>query len=188
MKKLAVYCGARDDVKPLYKETAKNLGALMAKNNYELVYGGGGTGLMGVLSDEFLEHGGIAHGYTTDLLYGIEKHNKRLENLDVADSMYKRKEKMSMVADGFVILPGGFGTMDEFFDIFVARQLGLHNKPIFIINVDNYWAPLQDLCQKMKDEKFCTTEHLSFLQVFNTPFDFIAHLTLKKDKDLYSFS
>lgn len=121
------------------------MGAVIGRNNMKLVYGGGRVGLMGLVADATLEHGGEVLGIIPNHIKEREVDHPGLTELRVVDTMHERKQLMVDHADAFVILPGGLGTMDEFFEIMTWRQLGLHDKPIVIVNVDGFWNPLLTL-------------------------------------------
>lgn len=167
MKKkfLCVYCGASEKVNKKYYEAAEELGKMIAENGFNMVYGGGRLGLMGRVSNAVIENGGEVVGITTEQLDEREGVQKGLHEVHVVDTMHTRKFKMSQKADAFIIMPGGFGTLDEFFEILTWKQLGLHNKPIIIANIDNYWTKLIKAMQHIADEKFASVAHLEFAEV-----------------------
>ena len=167
-KYLCVYCGASERVDPVYYKAAEELGKLIATNGFNMVYGGGRLGLMGRVSNSVVEHGGLVMGVTTEQLDEREGVQLGLHELHVVDTMHTRKLKMSEKADAFVIMPGGYGTLDEFFEVLTWRQLGLHNKPIIIANINNYWDPLVALFNHIIDTDFARKEHAGFLHVENT--------------------
>ncbi len=176
MRKIGIYCGASDDVPEIYKNAAISLAKFMAKNGYDLVYGGGSTGLMGVVSYTIMQEGGRAYGYTTELLAEREKHNTNITELHITPNMYERKALMARLADAFVILPGGCGTLDEFFDIFVGKQLGVHKKPIFILNIEGYWDSLKALLATMIKESFMPKDHQDLFHTFDHLEPFFDHI------------
>ncbi|GKU82731.1 cytokinin riboside 5'-monophosphate phosphoribohydrolase [Niallia sp. NCCP-28] len=138
----------------MYINEAKLLGKEMAKRQIELVYGGSCVGLMGAVADAVLENGGKAIGVLPDFLAEKEIAHKQLSELIVVKSMHERKAQMAELADGFITLPGGAGTMEEFFEIFTWGQLGLHQKPCGILNTNNYYEPLIRLIHHMADAAF----------------------------------
>ncbi|PKG23996.1 LOG family protein [Niallia nealsonii] len=154
MKRIAVFCGSSNGASPMYIEEAKSLGKEMAKREIELVYGGSCVGLMGAVADAVLENGGKAIGVLPDFLAEKEIAHKQLSELIVVKTMHERKAKMAELADGFITLPGGAGTMEEFFEIFTWGQLGLHQKPCGILNINNYYEPLIRLIHHMADAAF----------------------------------
>lgn len=144
---VTVFCGSHTGNTPLYTEAAKTLGIELAKNHYRLVFGGGSVGLMGVLSNTMLDHGGIVKGIIPDFLIAKEGQHSRLKAPTITKDMHSRKSLMYKEADAFLVLPGGIGTFDEFFEILTWKYLKLHNKPILIIDVDNWAEPLLALLQ-----------------------------------------
>lgn len=145
IKAIAVYCGALHGASPKYRDAAYRLGRLLADNGIDLVFGGGSVGLMGVVSDGVADAGGRAIGVITRSLIRQEVANSRLTRLEVVESMHERKQRMFELADAFVVLPGGVGTLDETVEVVTWRQLGLHDKPIVIVDQDGYWRPLETL-------------------------------------------
>jgi uncharacterized protein (TIGR00730 family) len=121
------------------------LGTLFGENSVQLVYGGGGSGLMGIIADSVLESGGKVIGVIPDYLRERELGHQRLTRLEVVSSMHDRKRRMFDLADGIVVLPGGVGTLEEALEVITWKQLGMHNKPIIILNVQQYWQKLDEL-------------------------------------------
>jgi len=154
MKRIAVFCGSSTGASPMYLEGAAELGKELAKRDLELVYGGSCVGLMGAVADAVLENGGKAIGVLPNFLAEKEIAHKGLSELIVVDSMHERKAKMADLADGFITLPGGAGTLEEFFEIYTWAQLGLHQKPCGILNTNNYYDPLIRLIHHMADAAF----------------------------------
>lgn len=142
---LCVYCGSSTGHDPRHGATAVALGQMMARNNITLVYGGGRVGLMGIVADAVLAAGGKAIGVIPTMLKTAELAHTGLTELIAVETMHDRKLRMFEIADAFAILPGGLGTLDEAFEIITWRQLGLHDKPILLIDSDGYWQPLRDL-------------------------------------------
>jgi uncharacterized protein (TIGR00730 family) len=168
-KNLCVYCGASEKSDDIYRQAAINLGTLIGKNKHGLVYGGGRLGLMGLVANSVLENGGKVIGFTTQLLDEREGAHPGLTELHIVDSMHTRKLKMSELADAFLILPGGFGTLDELFEIITWRQLNIHKKPIIILNINGYWGPLVNLMQQIIKEHFAHPEHIDYITVLEKP-------------------
>jgi uncharacterized protein (TIGR00730 family) len=159
MKRLCVFLGSKPGLRPEYRAAAESLGRLLAGRGLELVYGGGNIGLMGVLADACLAAGGGVIGVIPESLVGREVSGRTVEHsgltrLEVVDSMHARKARMAELADGFVALPGGFGTFEELFEILTWAQLGFHHKPIGLLNVADYYAPLLALCDQAVAEGF----------------------------------
>lgn len=139
MKSICVFCGSSVGVRPEYAEAARQVGALLAERGLGLVYGGGRVGLMGVVADAVLEHGGRVAGIIPEFLFKKEIEHKDVNDLRVVGSMHERKALMADLADGFMALPGGWGTLDEFCEILTWAQLGLHTKPCGLLNVAGYY-------------------------------------------------
>lgn len=169
MKKIAVFCGSSPGASDAYIEGAKKLGKEMVKRDITLIYGGASVGIMGALADTILEEGGQVIGVMPDFLEKREIAHKRLTELIVVGSMHERKTKMSELADGFIALPGGPGTMEEYFEIFTWAQLGLHQKPCGLLNVNRYFDPLLALFKHMTKEQFLNEKYLSIALSDPTP-------------------
>ena len=164
MKKVAVFCGSSPGDNPLFRETAIQVGEYLAANNIGLVFGGGKVGLMGAVSEAVLKNGGHATGVIPKFMVEKELANREVQELIEVDSMHERKKVMSDIADGFLILPGGIGTMDEFFEIFTWRQLGLHDKKIAILEVELYWAAIWEQLKSMINTEFLSSNQLNALK------------------------
>jgi len=158
VKRLCVYCGSLSGAAPVYRETARKLGLLLAKSHIGLIYGGGSIGLMGTLADAVLDAGGEVTGVIPGHLHQREIGHPGLTRLVVVGSMHERKQKMFELADAFAILPGGLGTIEEAMEIITWRQLGLHDKPIFLIDAAHYWAPLVALFDHVIAQGFARKE------------------------------
>lgn len=157
--KVCVYCSASDRIEQKFKDLAFNVGKFFAENDLTLVYGGGRTGMMGAVASGIVDHGGRAIGFIPEHLKELEGEHQGIQELYIVDSMHTRKMKMSETADAFLILPGGFGTMDEFFEIMTWKQLALHDKPVIILNAHGYWDPLITLMHSIIDQNFARPEH-----------------------------
>ncbi len=142
---LCVFCGSKAGTDPAFSTAAAGLGRLMAERGVRLVYGGGGIGLRGVLSDAVLERGGEVLGVIPEFLVPYEVANPNLTETAITGSMHERKQRMFELADGFVVLPGGLGTLDEAIEVITWKQLQLHAKPVVVVNVGGYWDPLAAL-------------------------------------------
>jgi uncharacterized protein (TIGR00730 family) len=149
---VCVYCGSSIGASPRYREVARALGRALAAHGIGLVFGGGG--LMGEVADAVMAAGGQAIGVIPDLLQKREKGHRGITELRVVASMHERKNLMFELSDAFVILPGGFGTLDEAFEMMTWRQLGMHDKPILFLNMDGYWDPLNELVDHFIREGF----------------------------------
>ena len=154
MKTLCVYCGSNAGNNPVYAEQARVLGRTMAEQGLVLVYGGGNVGLMGIVADAVLEHGGEVIGVIPQQLVDWEVAHRGVTRLEVVDSMHTRKQRMFELSDGFIALPGGFGTLDEMFEMLTWRQLGLGNKPCAFLDVGGFWQPLVAMLDTMVRERF----------------------------------
>ena len=144
IRSLCVYCGSSKSPKESYAKAAEKMGQLLAENGIRLVYGGGDVGLMGIVAQACIKNGGYAIGVMTEFLMRYEGLPDDLSELHVVQSMHERKQKMFELSDGFIILPGGLGTLDETFEVLTWRQVGLHGKSVVFVDVDGYWAPLLD--------------------------------------------
>ncbi|AOW08878.1 LOG family protein [Flavobacterium gilvum] len=149
MKRITVFCGSSSGTEEIYTSQATLLGEILAKRNIELVYGGANVGLMGAVADGVLNHGGKAIGVLPNFLRSKEIAHKQLTELILVDTMHERKTKMNDLCDGVIALPGGFGTMDELFEMLTWAQLGLHKKPIALLNIDGYFDALIVFIQTM---------------------------------------
>ncbi len=168
MSALCVYCAASQRSDPHYRATAALLGRRAAEQGVEIVYGGGQVGLMGAVADAALAAGGQVTGIIPEHLMAKELGHGMVTDLVVVDSMHARKREMFERSDAFVILPGGLGTLDETFEILTWRQLGLHEKPIVLLNDRGYWQPLLDLIAHQVRENFVRPEHASQLRVVDS--------------------
>ena len=144
---LCVYCGSRLGDEPAYRDLAKKLGTRLATAGVRLIFGGGRIGIMGVVADAVLAAGGTAIGVIPQHLSRVEIAHSGLSEIHVVDSMHTRKQKMFDLADAFAVLPGGLGTLDETIEVLTWKQLGLHDKPIVILDQRGYWQPLEALIQ-----------------------------------------
>lgn len=154
MKNIAVFCGSSTGSDPKYVESARIMGAEMAKQGIGLVYGGGKAGLMGTVADAVLDGGGKVFGVIPDRMVQAERAHHGITKLYVVESMHARKSLMAQLADGFVALPGGLGTLDELFEILTWNQLGIINKPVGLLNVDGYYDPLLNMVDHIAREGF----------------------------------
>ena len=145
LRAVAVYCGSNRGDDPVYGRAAASLGRVLAERGIRLVYGGGDVGLMGVLADAVRDAGGEVHGVITRALVDREVAHPGLTDLTVVDTMHERKAAMTDAADAFVMLPGGYGTFDEFFEAVTWTQLGIHAKPCGVLDVAGYFGPLRAL-------------------------------------------
>jgi uncharacterized protein (TIGR00730 family) len=163
--RLCVYCGSAAGLDRRYQAAARELGEALAKAGIELVFGGGRVGLMGVLADAVLAGGGQVVGIIPQRLRDAELAHPGAGELVIVGSMHDRKRLMAERADAFAILPGGIGTLDETFEILTWRQLGLHDKPIFLVDVAGYWQPLRDLLDHLIAQGFTRSLVPSLLEI-----------------------
>lgn len=154
MKRVTVFCGSSSGTDEIYKSQATLLGQTLAKQNIELVYGGANVGLMGSVADGVLSNGGKVIGVLPNFLKSKEIAHQHLTELILVETMHERKTKMNELCDGVIALPGGFGTLEEFFEMLTWAQLGLHKKPIAILNIDGFYDSLTILVQTMVDKGF----------------------------------
>lgn len=154
IERIVVFCGSSYGVSEAYKEGAVQLGKALAERNITLIYGGASIGLMGTLADTVLNHGGKVIGVIPELLVEREISHQHLTELHTVRSMHERKAKMAELADGFIALPGGMGTLEEFFEILTWAQIGLHRKPCGLLNINDYYQPLLDMFDHMVDQQF----------------------------------
>lgn len=162
---MCVYCGAQPGRRPAYEAAARETGAAIARAGLVLVYGGGRSGLMGVLADAALAAGGEVVGVMPADLVSKEIAHRGLTRLHVVNSMHERKWKLAELGDGFLSLPGGAGTLEEFFEQWTWSQLGFHDKPSALLNVEGYFEPLLATIAKMVEEGFLAPRHAEMLIV-----------------------
>jgi uncharacterized protein (TIGR00730 family) len=151
---ICVYCGSSGRANPVFLDAAEKLGQLIANDGRSLVYGGGRLGLMGRVADGALAAGGHVTGIIPEHLHKVEVQHEKVSELLVVDSMHTRKAEMVRRSDGFCVLPGGIGTLDELIEILSWRQLGLHGKPVVIVDQDGFYAPFRELIEHVIDERF----------------------------------
>lgn len=154
MKTLCLYCGSKPGHSPDYAGLAAHLGEQIARSGYRLVYGGGRVGLMGIAADAALAAGGEVIGIIPQQLVDWEAAHHGLTRLEVVDTMHQRKMRMSELADAFIALPGGFGTLDEMFEMLTWQQLGLHARPCAFLGTGGFWQPLMQMLDTMVAEGF----------------------------------
>lgn len=165
IQSVAVYCGSSPGNKPEYLAAARTLGRTLADNGLTLVYGGGDVGLMGALADSALAAGGTVVGVIPHFLIEKEVGHTGLTECHAVDSMHERKMKMADLAEAFIALPGGFGTLEEISEIFTWNQLGIHSKPCALLNVDGFYDPLIAFLRSLVEKRFVRREHLDALLV-----------------------
>ena len=143
IKRICVYCGANSGKNPQFAQIANHLGRLLAENNIELVYGGGRIGLMGIVADSVLAHGGKVIGIIPQKLVDKEQAHTGLTDLRIVNDMHERKATMAALADAFIALPGGFGTLEELFEVITWGQIGYHAKPVVVLDVAEFYESLE---------------------------------------------
>jgi uncharacterized protein (TIGR00730 family) len=176
MKSVCVFCGSSPGANVQYAAVTKQLGGILARRGLSLVYGGGNVGLMGVLADAVMNDGGHVIGVIPQSLVDLEVAHTGLPDLRVVDSMHERKALMADLADGFVALPGGIGTLEEFCEILTWAQLGLHQKPCGLINLAGYFNHLLAFLDHSVSERFLRSEHRSMVLVAADPETLLDHL------------
>jgi uncharacterized protein (TIGR00730 family) len=168
IRALCIYCGSSDAVATAYREAASELGASLANAGIEVIFGGGRVGLMGLLADAALAGGGRVTGIIPTRLRDAELAHRSVSELVIVASMHERKQRMAERADAFAILPGGIGTLDETFEILSWKQLGLHDKSIFLVDIDGYWAKLRGLLEDIVKRGFAAPRTRDLLRVVPT--------------------
>jgi len=176
IRSLCVLCGSREGFHPVHREAASRLGELIAERDMRLVYGAGSIGLMGVIADAVLSAGGEVVGVIPDFLIRYEVGHRQLTDLVVTDSMHDRKRRMFEMADAFVVLPGGLGTLDETFELITWRQLRLHDSPIVILDVAGYWKPLLRLIDMVVATGFADPATTDLFTVARSPEEVLQQL------------
>jgi uncharacterized protein (TIGR00730 family) len=169
MKTICAYCGSSDRIPPVYLDAARQMGKTLAERELTLVYGAGCTGIMGALADAVLEWGGEVVGVIPTLFNTPQLVHKGLTRLEVVDDMHTRKARLVELADAFIALPGGFGTLDELFECLTWAQIGLHHKPIGLLNSSSFFDPLLDWIEHARNEGFIYAEHRALFTWADTP-------------------
>ena len=181
VKSVCVYCGSSSNVRESHRDAARELGSALAQAGLRLVYGGGQVGLMGLIADAVLAAGGMVTGIIPKFFNRHEIGHNRCTELIVSDNMHDRKYQMAAIADAFVVLPGGFGTLDETFEILTWKQLGLHDKPIVIADIDGYWALLLALMANQFKENYVRPEHRELFRVARDVANILPILALEPE-------
>lgn len=176
MKRITVFCGSSFGTETIYTEQATLLGQTLAKENIELVYGGANVGLMGAVADGVLSSGGKAIGVLPNFLRSKEIAHLGLTELILVESMHERKTKMNDLCDGVIALPGGFGTLEELFEMLTWAQLGLHKKPIAILNINGFYDALIQLTQTMVEKGLLKEVNQKMLLVSDTIDDLLRQM------------
>lgn len=174
MKNICVYCGANPGNAPIFGEVAVSVGKLLATEGIGLVYGGGAVGLMNTVAGAVLEAGGRVIGVIPQALMDLEVGRTDLTQLHVTSDMHTRKAKMAELSDGFIALPGGFGTLDELFEMITWGQLGFHKKPIALLNLNGFYDPLLSMVDHMRENGFIRAQHRGLFVHATTPEETLA--------------
>lgn len=173
LKRICVFCGSSPGARPEYVRAARRVGAILAQRNIGLVFGGGSVGLMGQLAQAALENGGEVIGVIPKGLHERKVAFSGLCDLRVVGSMHERKALMAELADGFMALPGGLGTLEEIFEIATWAQLGMHDKPCGVLNIAGYFTALLDFLDRVVDEGFLDADHRALVLTSETPEDLL---------------
>jgi uncharacterized protein (TIGR00730 family) len=173
---LCIYCGSADGVAPAYLQAARLTGQCLAQAGLTLIYGGGRTGLMGALADAAIETGGSVVGVITESMNTPALAHAGLARLEVTATIHQRKARMYALADGYIALPGGYGTLDEFFETLTWGQIGEHSKPVGILNINGYYDPLLEMLDRAVSEKFLFPEHRQALYCAADPYELLEML------------
>ncbi|MCS7255544.1 MAG: TIGR00730 family Rossman fold protein [Thermomicrobium sp.] len=168
-ERVCIFCGSRLGNRPIYRHHAARVATLLVERGIGIVYGGGSIGLMGVVADAALRAGGEVIGVIPEVLMAREFAHPNLTRLHIVRTMHERKALMSDLADGFIALPGGFGTLDELFEIVTWAQLGIHTKPVVLLNSGDYYRHLLASLRHAVDEGFIAPEHAGLLAVTDDP-------------------
>ena len=177
MKNICVFCGSSPGARLEYASSARQLGALLAERGLTLIYGGGNVGMMGQLANAALENGGQVTGIIPEAIADMEVAHTGLSDLRVVDSMHTRKALMAELADGFIALPGGWGTLEEFVEVLTWAQLGFHAKPCGLLNVSGYYGSLLAFINHTADQQFIQPEHRELILVEKTPVALLDRMT-----------
>jgi uncharacterized protein (TIGR00730 family) len=173
---MAIFCGSKEGNNVRYREHAVELGQMLAVRGITLIYGGGNNGLMGAVANSVMQHGGTARGVIPQVLLAWEQQHQGISELLVVEDMHVRKRKLYEMCDGAVILPGGFGTLDELFEMLTWNQLSIHDKKIFILNTDGFYDYLIQHMQRLADEGFLYGNLEEKFVLLRDPEELVAYL------------
>lgn len=187
LRSICVFCGSSPDVDALYLSSAHEVGRLLASMGIRLVYGGGRLGLMGALADAAVAAGGDIIGVIPGALVDKEVAHRGLSELRVVASMHERKALMAELADGFVALPGGIGTLEEFFEIWTWGQLGLHHKPFGLLNVGGFYDPLLAFLDQLAERRFLRPEHRDMVHMRAVTSDLLHAMETYRPIDVWQW-
>ncbi|MBX3378902.1 MAG: TIGR00730 family Rossman fold protein [Phycisphaeraceae bacterium] len=179
-RSIAVFCGAAPGRSPIFASAARELGGAIARSDRTLVYGGGSVGLMGAVADGALAHQGRVTGVITHQLVDKELAHKSVADMRIVATMHERKMTMAGIADAFIALPGGFGTLDEFFEILAWAQLRIHTKPVGMLDVDGFFDPLMTFLDRAADAGFLRLPHREFIIIDPDPQSLLSRLAQAK--------
>lgn len=168
IQRIGVYCSSYEGLDEVYKKAALELGQLLAEHHITMIYGGGAKGLMGEVSRAAMDKGGRVIGFMPHHLKEFEDPNWAITELHMVDTMHTRKRLMFEQSDAFLVLPGGFGTLDETFEIITWQQLKIHEKPLIFININDYWTPLRALAKNIFDQHFAKPEDKKCFRFVNS--------------------
>lgn len=171
-----MFCGSSSGRGVRYLQAAQELGKIIVRENLELVYGGGNVGIMGEIANTVLKYNGHVTGIIPRNLVIRESALREVTELVIVDSMHERKMKMSELSDGYIAMPGGIGTLEEFFEVWTWAQLGIHSKPIGLLNVENYFEKLKDFINHMIENEFVKNENLDMIITDNNPEELIEKM------------
>ena len=190
LQTICIYCASSTQVKPIYFDATARLAKILVKENISIVYGGGSMGLMGQLADSTLEAGGKITGVIPRFMCEVEWNHTDLTELLLVDTMHERKEKMAMLADAIIALPGGCGTLEELLEVITWKRLGIFTKPIVIVNIEGYFDALITMLNRAVDEHFMREEHRQMWKVVETPEEVLAAIqnSVNWDKNARSFA
>jgi hypothetical protein len=177
MKSICVYCGSADGLAEEYLQAARRTGAMLAGQHITLVYGGGRTGLMGAVADGVLENGGAVIGVIVESMNTDALAHPGLTRLEVTPTIHQRKSRMYELSDGYIALPGGYGTFDELFETLTWLQIGEHRKPVGLLNVAGYYDPLLEMLDRAEAAGFIFPEHRRALLCSDSPEDLYARMS-----------
>jgi uncharacterized protein (TIGR00730 family) len=177
---ICVFCGSSTGTNPIYAEAALEFASLLSKNNHTLVYGGGNIGIMGIIADEMLRNSSRVVGIIPEFLVQREVAHQHVSELVTVKSMHERKKRMADMADIFVVLPGGMGTLEEMAEILTWKQLTLLDNPLGILNTNGFYDPLINQLEKMVTEGFLKRENLSAIKISKNPFELLTYLGVVK--------
>jgi len=177
IQSIAIFCGSKNGSNTIYQQHAKELGKIIAAQGLALIFGGGKNGLMGVTADSAMEHGGTVRGVIPQVLIEWEHQHQNISELLVVEDMHIRKRKLYELCDAAIILPGGFGTLDELFEILTWNQLSIHDKKIFLLNSEGFYDHLIMHLKKLNDEGFLYGGLDEQFTILHEPSDIVSYLS-----------